>query len=187
MRRLSSFIQVSLDGYFAGPNGDLGWAHKDKSDAEWTSFVESNASGGGALVFGRITYEMMAGYWPTPMAAQQNPVVAERMNAMPKIVFSRTLDKASWANTTLLKGDLAAQVQKLKKASGPDMAILGSGSIVAQLAQEKLIDGFQIVVNPLVLGGGKKLFDGVKTKLDLTLTQSRAFGNGSALLTYALA
>ena len=185
MRKLGAFIQVSLDGYYAGPNGDLNWAHKDPSDREWNSFVADNARGGGALVFGRITYEMMAGYWPTPMAAQQNSVVAERMNAMPKFVFSRTLDKASWANTTLVKGDLVAEMKMLKSASGPGLAILGSGSVVAQLAQAKMIDGLQVVICPLVLGGGKRLFDSVLTTLNLALTDTRAFKNGSVLLSYA--
>ena len=138
MRKLSSFIQVTLDGCFAGPNGELDWAHKDPDDTEWNAFVTENAKGGGGLLFGRKTYEMMAGYWPTPMAAQQNPVVAERMNALPKFVFSRTLDKASWSNTVVLKGDLVAETRKLKDTIGPDVAILGSGSIVTQLAQKGL-------------------------------------------------
>ncbi|MBZ0146605.1 MAG: dihydrofolate reductase family protein [Pseudorhodoplanes sp.] len=185
VRKLGAFIQVSLDGYFADPNGDLSFAHKDPGDAEWNAFVEGNAKGGGALIFGRITYEMMASYWPTPMAAKQNPAVAERMNAMPKIVFSLRLDEVSWANTTLVKGDPVAEMRKLKDAAGPDMTILGSGSIVARLLEHKLIDGLQIVVCPLVLGHGKRLFDGVNRRLDLTLTGTRAFGNGSVLLCYA--
>jgi len=185
MRKLSSFIQVTLDGCFAGPNGELDWAHKDPDDAEWNAFVAENAKGGGALLFGRKTYEMMAGYWPTPMVAQQNPVVAERMNALPKFVVSRTLDQAAWSNTVVLKGDLVAATRKLKDTIGPDIAILGSGWIVTQLAQAKLIDGFQIVVCPLVLGPGKRLFDGAGETLHLQLTQSRAFGNGSVLLCYS--
>jgi dihydrofolate reductase len=128
---------------------------------------------------------MMASFWPTPMATQNMPAVAERMNALPKFVFSRTLKSASWANTTLVNGDLAADMRKLKAASGPDLTILGSGSIVAQLAEDKLIDVFQIVMCPLVLGGGKKLFDGIGSPLSLTLTESRGFGNGSLMLTYA--
>jgi len=185
VRKLNAFIQVSLDGYFAGPNGDLSWAHKDPSDGEWNAFVEGNAKGDGALVFGRITYEMMAGYWPTPLAAKHNPVVAERMNAMSKIVFSLTLDEVSWANTTLVKGDPAVEMRKLKEAPGPGMTILGSGSIVARLLEHKLLDGLQIVVCPLVLGNGKRLFEGVNDRLDLTLTNTRAFGNGSVVLSYA--
>ena len=108
MRKLAAFIQVSLDGYFADSDGGIDWAYKDPTDAEWNAFVAGNAKGGGQLLFGRITYEFMASYWPTPMAAANNPVVAERMNSLPKLVFSRTLDAAPWQNTTLVTGDLVS-------------------------------------------------------------------------------
>jgi dihydrofolate reductase len=110
--------------------------------------------------------------------------VAEAMNNLPKVVFSRTLDKAPWKNTTLVKGDIAAAVRKMKNEPGPGMAILGSGSIVSQLAQAGLIDEFQIVVNPIVLGRGKTLFDGVNEKLPLKLIKTRAFRNGNVVLYY---
>jgi dihydrofolate reductase len=184
MRKLIVFNQVTLDGYFAGPGGDISWAHKGKSDPEWNAFVAENASGGGMLVFGRVTYEMMASYWPTPLAAERDPVVAERLNALPKIVFSRTLDKASWQNTKLLKGDLAAEMRKLKQQPGPGMAILGSGRITAQLAAAGLIDAFQLVVNPIVLGSGRTMFDGIEKQLALKLIRTRAFANGNVLLSY---
>src|SRR3972149_10430298 len=105
MRRLIVFNHVSLDGYFTDANGDMRFAHSDKPDAEWDAFVAGNASGGGILLFGRITYELMASYWPTPAAAENMPVVAERMNNLPKVVFSRTLDQVSWNNTKLVKDD----------------------------------------------------------------------------------
>jgi dihydrofolate reductase len=183
VRRLVVFNQVSVDGYIADRNGDMRWAYKQ--DPEWHAFVQENASGGGELLFGRITYELMANYWPTPLAMKNNPVVAEGMNSLPKVVFSRTLGKAAWKNTRLVKGDLAAEVRKMKQAPGQDMVILGSGSIVAQLAQEGLIDEFQIVVNPVALGAGKTMFAGVSEKLNLRLTKTRAFGNGNILLCYA--
>jgi dihydrofolate reductase len=126
----------------------------------------------------------MASFWPTPFAAQSNPIVVERMNSLPKIVFSRTLDKASWNNTTLVKGDLTTEVRKLKREPGPNMTIMGSGSIVAQLADAGLIDEYQIVVSPLVLGSGRTLFEGVKKQLPMKLTKSRAFGNGNVVLCY---
>ena len=184
MRKLVAFNNVTLDGYFAGMNGDISWANKDNKDAEWNAFVADNAKGGGVLLFGRITYELMAGYWPTPSAIKNDPSVAERMNNLPKVVFSRTLDKASWNNTTLMKGDMAAEIRKMKKESGKGMAILGSGSIVLQLAQEGLIDEYQIVVNPVVLGKGRTMFDGIKEKLTLKLTKTRTLGNGNILLCY---
>ena len=99
-------------------------------------------------------------------------------------MFSRTLDKASWNNTKLVKGDMAAEIRKMKKEPGKDMAIMGSGSIVSQLAQEGLIDEYQIVVIPVVLGKGRTMFDGIKEKLSLKLTKTRTFGNGNVLLCY---
>ena len=184
MRKLIVFNHVSLDGYFVDGNGDMSWAKADHQDAEWNAFVAENASGGGELVFGRVTYDLMASFWPTPFAIENMPVVAAGMNSMPKIVFSRTMDQASWNNTKLVKGDLAAEIRKMKQETGEGMAILGSGSIVSQLAQEGLIDEYQIVVNPVVLGKGRTMFDGVKEKLSLRLTKSRAFANGNVLLCY---
>jgi len=182
MRRLVVFNHVSLDGYFVDAHGDMSWAHA--GDAEWNTFVEENASGGGELLFGRITYELMASYWPTPLALQNDPVVAERMNDLPKVVFSRTMDRPAWSNTKLVKGDIAAEVQKLKNEPGPDMVIFGSGNIISQLAQAGLIDEYQIVVNPIILGAGRTMFEGIAEKLPLKLTKTRTFGNGNVLLCY---
>jgi dihydrofolate reductase len=182
MRRLVVFNHVSLDGYFVDAHGDMSWAHA--SDPEWNAFVEENAAGGGELLFGRVTYDLMASYWPTPFARENDPLVAERMNALPKVVFSRTMEHPSWSNTRLVKGDIAAEVRKMKDEPGPDMVIFGSGRIVSQLAQAGLIDEYQVVVNPVVLGAGRTMFDRVKEKLPLKLTRTRAFGNGKVLLCY---
>ena len=184
MPRLVVFESVTLDGYFTGENGDLSWSHREGNDPEWDEFVAGNASGGGQLLFGRKTYELMASFWPTPQAAKSFPEVAEGMNRMPKTVFSRTLEKASWSNTRLVKGGLAEEVGKMKKAPGEDIAILGSGSIVSQLAPERLIDEFQIVVNPVVLGKGRTVFEGIQKKLDLKRTKERVFRNGNVLMCY---
>jgi len=136
------FNSVSLDGYFTSATGDMSWAHR--YDPEWSAFVSGNASGDAALAFGRKTYDLMASYWPTPLAAKNNPGVAEAMNRFPKVVFSRTLDKAEWNNTKLVKGDLATEVRKMKREPGKDMVIMGSGSIVSQLAEHGLIDDLVI-------------------------------------------
>lgn len=186
MRKLSSFTNISLDGYYADAKGGFSWGHTEKKDPEFEAFVADNAKGGGegALLFGRVTYDVMVQYWPTPMAAKNDPVVAEGMNNMSKFVFSRTLKEATWKNTTLVKGDLVTEVRKLKQGSGDGMVILGSGSIVAQLAQEGLIDEFQIVVQPVVLGSGKTLFAGVKDTMDLSLGKTRTFPSGKIFLRY---
>jgi dihydrofolate reductase len=106
------------------------------------------------------------------------------MNQLPKLVFCRTLDRASWNNTKLVKGELAAEARKLKDETGEDMVILGSGSIVSQLAQEGLIDEYQLVVYPVALGKGRTMFDGIRDTLHLRRTQTRTFGNGNVLLCY---
>ena len=184
MRKLVVFNHVTLDGYFTDTNGDMSWAHTSRQDAEWNAFVADNAKGGGVLLFGRITYELMASYWPTLIALKNDPVVAEGMNRMSKIVFSRTLDRVSWSNTKLVKGDLASEVRTMKSEPGSGMAILGSGSIVSQLAPEGLIDEYQVVVNPIVLGKGRTMFDDIKARLNLKLTKTRTFGSGKVYMCY---
>jgi dihydrofolate reductase len=184
MRKLGAFNTVSVDGYFTDASGGMSWAYNATPDAEWDAFVAGNASGDGVLLFGRITYDLMSSYWPTPMAAKHLPKVAEGMNRSSKVVFSRTMDAAAWNNTKLLKGDLATEVRKLKSESGPGMVILGSGSIVSQLAQEGLIDEYQIVTAPLALGAGRTMFDGVNKKLKLKLTKTRSFTNGNIVSWY---
>jgi dihydrofolate reductase len=184
MRRLVVFNQVTLDGYFTGDGGDFSWAHRGSDDPEFSAFVEENARGGSELLFGRVTYELMASYWPTPLAQKNDPVVAERMNSLPKVAFSRSLKTASWNNTRLVRGDIADEVRKMKEQSGPGMAILGSGSIVAQLAPEGLIDEYQIVVNPVALGIGRTMFEGIQRELNLRLTKTRTFRNGKVFACY---
>jgi dihydrofolate reductase len=184
MRRLIMFNSISLDGYFADRNSRMDWAHPSVPDREWDDFVSGNAGGGGTLVFGRITYEWMAAYWPTPRAAEDNPAVAEGMNRSEKIVFSRTLRDAAWARTRIVREDPADEIRRLKETPGPDMAILGSGSIVARLAPVGLIDSYQLVVTPVALGGGRTLFAGLPRPLALKLAEARRFANGNVVLTY---
>jgi dihydrofolate reductase len=182
MRKIHVFDTVSLDGFFTDEQNDMSWAHQ--RDEEWNAFSSRNAGGDGELLFGRVTYEMMAAFWPTPQAAKMLPDVAAGMNAMCKIVVSRTLDAVTWQNTTLLKGDLVPEVTRLKQQPGADLVILGSGSIVSQLTEAGLIDVYQIVVSPIVLGRGRTLFETVRRRIKLTLTKTRSFKNGNVVLWY---
>ena len=182
MSRLNMFNNVSLDGYFTDANNDMSWAHAGGDDPEFQAFVAGNAQGKSALVFGRVTYEMMAAFWPTPMAAQMMPQVAKGMNAAPKYVFSRTMKKAEWENTTVLNGDPAQEIARLKRDQ--NMTILGSGNITAQLAAADLIDDYQLLVCPVILGGGRSLFEGAQTRPALSLENSRTFKNGKVFLHY---
>ncbi|MGO4396051.1 dihydrofolate reductase family protein [Variovorax sp. M-6] len=185
MRKLTVFNNVSLDGYFTDARGDMGWAHK--SDPEWTAFTRANAGQGGMLLFGRVTYEQMASYWPTPAAAEAMPEVARAMNAAPKLVFSTTLKEARWQNTRLIESGMLDAVRALKNESGPNLVVMGSGKVVAQLAGAKLVDEFQLVLNPLVLGAGRTLFEGIVERIALQLTDERRFRNGNVVLHYRTA
>jgi dihydrofolate reductase len=182
VRKLSVFDSISLDGYFTDDTSDIAWAHA--RDPEWQKFSGENAGGEAELAFGRKTYEMMAGFWPTPPAMESMPDVARGMNRMRKTVFSRTLDKPAWENTRVVKGDLPTEVRRMKSEPGPGIVILGSGQIVAQLTQAGLVDEYQIVIVPIVLGKGRALFEGVTGKPRLKLTKTRAFGNGNVVAWY---
>jgi dihydrofolate reductase len=184
MSKLIVFNTVTVDGYFAGVDGHISWAHRNKDDAEWNGFVAGNAKGGGILLFGRVTYQLMASFWPTPQAAATLPEVADRMNKAQKVVFSRTLYDVSWSNTRLVKDDLIAEVKKMKEQPGEGIAVLGSGSIVSQLTQAGLVDEFQIVVSPVVIGKGRTMFAGVDHEVNLKLKKTRPFSNGNVVHYY---
>lgn len=181
-QRLRVFNLVSLDGYVAGEGGDISW--HNAGDPEFQQFAERASGSGSTLLFGRVTYQLMAGYWPTPEARRSDPIVAQGMNDSPKVVFSRTLKKADWSNTRLVKDDLLGEVRKLKRQDGEGLTVLGSAGLVAQLAQARLIDEYQMLVNPVALGKGKTMFEGLKDRLRLKLTGARAYGQ-NVLLSYA--
>jgi dihydrofolate reductase len=184
MQKLIVFNNVTLDGYFTDARGDLSWAHSGMDDPEFAAFIADNASGdGGELLFGRVTYQLMASYWPTPQAQKSDPVVAKGMNSHRKVVFSRTLSTADWQNTRLVKDDLIGEVERLKSKDGSGLVLMGSGTIVAQLTPHRLIDEYQVVLNPVVIGGGRTMFDGAG--LPLTLLSTRPFKNGKVVLRYA--
>ncbi len=181
MRKLFVFNLVTLDGYFEGPNRDIGWHNVD---AEFNEYAIEMLNSVDTLIFGRVTYDLMAGFWPTPDAIKNDPIVAEKMNSLPKIVFSRTLNKVEWNNTRLVKENIEEEIRKMKRQPGKDMALLGSGNIVTQFAERGLIDEYRIMVNPLILGAGNPLFKGIKERMKLKLKKTRMFRNGNVLLCY---
>lgn len=182
MRRLRVFESISIDGYFCDAHGDMQWAHAGGDDPELVAWIGGNASSGSELLFGRVTYEQMRAWWPTPAAAAAMPVVAKGMNAATKWVASRTRTQLDWSGAQLLDGDLVSAVRALKAKDGPGIAVLGSGSIAAQLGAAGLVDEYQFVIVPVALGGGRTVFSAGKT---LTLQHSRTFKNGRVVVTYA--
>jgi len=180
MRKLRVFESISVDGYFTDANGDMSWAHAGREDAEFAGWVSGNASSGGELLFGRRTYQMMEAFWPTPAAARQMPEVAKGMNAARKYVASKTI-RPAWNNTHLLQGELEKTVQDLKASGGPDITVLGSGSVAAQLGEAGLVDEYQFVIVPVALGGGRTVFTKGR---QLRLIDQRAFRCGNVAVTY---
>jgi len=180
MSNIGAFVNVSLDGFFAGPNGEIDWFKAIRKSDDFDAYTHGAAKSGSTLLFGRTTYEMMKSYWTTPEAAQVDAHMTNVMRNSKKIVISRTLksveETPAWKNVELRRdiGDFA---------SDDSVTILGSGSIVQQLANRNLVDQFQLVVVPLILGAGKPLFKDVK-KIDLTLQNARSFSNGLVVLTY---
>lgn len=182
MRKLILFNMVTLDGFFEGPNHEIDWHNVDE---EFNDFAIEQINTVDMILFGRVTYEGMASYWPTPIALENDPTIAEKMNTMPKIVFSRTLEKAEWQNTRLIKENAVEEISKLKQQPGKDLIIFGSANLADTFIQHGLMDEYRIMVNPVVLGSGQPLFKGVKDPLNLKLLETRVFRCGNVLLYYA--
>lgn len=174
-------MMVSLDGYFEGPNSQIDWHNVDEEYSEYAAGLLSSVD---AILFGRVTYQLMESYWPTSVAASRDPIIANKMNQMAKIVFTKTLDWTDWQNTSIVKGDLIENISNLKQQPGKDLVILGSGMLVAELTRYGLIDEYQLIVNPVVLGSGHSLFKELHDKVQLSLLESKPFQSGNVLLRY---
>jgi dihydrofolate reductase len=182
MRKVIFQMLISVDGYFEGPAREIDWHNVDD---EFYQYAIEFLNTLDTLLFGRVTYELMSGYWPTEAALANNPVLASKMNRITKVVFSRTLNKAEWSNTSLIREDIAEKVEELKKMPGKDIAIFGSSDLGVALISSGLIDELIIIVNPVVLGKGKTIFRGMNKKLNLTLLGTRVFRSGNIMLHYA--
>lgn len=181
MSKLSVFHFTTLNGFYKGPDNDISW---HRHGAEESGFSSQNLESGNTLIFGRLTYEMMVSYWPSPLATQNDPIVAEGMNRAEKIVFSRTLPDVSWNNTTLYTGRLEEEIRQRKAMPGKNMTVLGSGDIVRQLADLGLIDEYMIMIDLVILGSGTPLFNGINHLQGLRLVKHHVFSSGVVLLTY---
>lgn len=181
MRKVILFNMMTLDGFFEGPNHDINWHNVDE---EFNQFAIEQLNTADGLIFGRTTYEMMASYWPTSDAIEDDPVVAGWMNKLPKFVFFRTLLKADWQNTTLIKGDAVQELTRLKQLPGKDLFIFGSADLAQTFFQNGLIDEIRVMINPLLLGSGTPQFKQSRHPTPLKLVNTRTFTNGNVLLFY---
>jgi dihydrofolate reductase len=174
-------MMISIDGYFTGPNGEIDWHNVDD---EFNEMAIANLKSLDLLMFGRVTYQLMASYWPTEAAIKDDPIVAGLMNSLPKIVFSKTLEKAEWQNTRLVKENIEDEVRKIKEQPGKNIAIFGSSDLAVSLIKAGLIDELFILVNPIILGEGKTLFKGIGERVKLKLLKAQTFKSGNVGIWY---
>ena len=176
---------TSLDGFIADANGELGWI---RGDDEMSAYEISMVNNADTLLLGRKTYVDFAAYWSkvpsNPKAAEWEIIFAQKINALKKIVFSNSLGKAEWNHSTIAKKIVCEEIMEIKKASKKGIVIYGSASIIQELTRHELIDEYQFLVHPIILGNGIPLF---KDKVDLKFVKSEPFESGVVLLTYHLA
>jgi dihydrofolate reductase len=184
MKKIIASTFVSLDGFIVGQNGDMRWVMNNFND-EMGVYAGNLQNSMGAILLGRVTYQIMTHFWPS-MTEESSPG-ADRMNHVPKVVFSRTLDKVEWGkwdNARLVKDHVAEELSKLKQEPGGDMVIYGSANLVQNLTQLGLIDEYQLLVFPILLGNGKRLFGSLAQPVNLKLLRTESFKNGVVVLYY---
>ena len=179
MRKLISFIGISLDGYYQGPNGEFDFANVDQGFYDFSNRQDAYID---TLMFGRETYELMATYWPT--ATEDDPEVIEFMNTVQKVAVSTTLERADWTNTTLVSDNLAEKVKELKERPGKEIAMFGSVRLTASLLELGLVDELRVMVFPILLGNGVSMFSTLNGRVTLELSNTTTFRSGNVLLTY---
>ena len=187
MRKIISFMHISLDGFVAGPNGEMNWI---KADDEIFDHVEKRISRGDTALYGRITFDMMESYWPTA-ADKPNPTSHDINHSkwyaqVHKLVLSKTLKDATLNNTTIISDNLSERINAIRQTEGEDILLFGSTTATHSLMKLNLIDGYWLFVNPIILGQGIPLFTGVKDKTKLNLVSTHQFNNGVTELNYTV-
>lgn len=176
MRKVIMWDMVSVDGFFEAPGHDIDWF---VFEDELAAYIGETQLQAGTLLFGRVTYELMAAYWPSAEGD-----IATFMNGIEKFVFSRTLQSADWNNTTLVSGDAVAEVERLRQLEGGAIFIFGSANFAATLTARGLVDEYRLGINPVLLGKGTPLFQGILERMKLRLTHVRPLKSGVVILHY---
>ena len=179
MKRIIFQMSISLDGRIEGPNREIDW---HLVDDEFNDFAVDTLGAADALLMGRETYELMAAYWPN--ASGNHPIIKERMNATPKLVFSRTLRQVTWQNSRLATGSIAEEVLALQRAPGRGLLWVGGSELAASFLGLGLLDELRVILTPTLLGGGKSVFGDLSRRHRLRLLWTKTFESGSVVLAY---
>ena len=183
MRKIFHFVHQSVDGYIEGPNGEFDWP---EMGPELSAYSEELHGQIDTILYGRLVWDMMAAFWPEAESISDHPhtiAYAPIWRAIPKLVVSNTLREAPW-NTRVISGNVVEQVAALKQQPGKDIVLMGGARLAAGLAREGLIDERRIVVHPVLLGGGRPVFDEEKGRTTLSLVETRTFDSRSVMLRY---
>lgn len=187
MRKLVSFMHMSLDGFVAGPDGEMDWIHVDEEMFEYAGMMTDQSD---TALYGRLTYEMMEAYWPTagdkPNASKHDKQHSGWYNGVAKVIISRTMKGKNLANTEIVSDHIEEHVQKLKQQPGNNIVIFGSPSASHSLMQHNLIDEYWLFVNPILLGSGISLFKNIADRVNLKLLDTKVFLSGVVMLHYTL-
>ncbi|MFT3912097.1 MAG: dihydrofolate reductase family protein [Ferruginibacter sp.] len=187
MRKIISFMHISLDGFVAGPNGEMNWI---KVNGEIFDHVGKRISEGDTALYGRVTYEMMENYWPgagdKPGASKHDIEHSKWYSKVHKIVLSKTMDQTGLTNTTIISDNLSGNITKIKQEGEKDILLFGSPTATHALIQQNLIDGYWLFVNPVILGKGIPLFTNINDKIKLELLNTRQFACGVTELDYVV-
>ncbi|MGA9390190.1 MAG: dihydrofolate reductase family protein [Candidatus Sulfotelmatobacter sp.] len=177
MRKVIVSNLASVDGFFEGSNKELDW---HVVDDEFFAYAKDMLRNADTLFFGAVTYQLMAAYWPTAPSDE----IAERMNNLPKVVFSRTLKSLDWNNSRLVSHNIPEEVSKLKQQAGKDIVVLGSAELASSLLQWGLVDEYRVIVNPVLLGKGRPLFTDITERIRLKLLATKVLASGVVMLSY---
>jgi dihydrofolate reductase len=186
MRKIILSMMISLDGFIEDDDKRIDWHVWDNEMSEYMIGFFNRVD---TILFGRITYQMMAEFWPTPMSDTEDSAIADRMNRIPKIVFSTTLDNARWGdwdNVALVKNNIKEEMTAIKQMPGKDLVLFGGANLAASFFREGLIDELQVIVNPVILGSGTPLFQEIKNPLKLDLIEFQSMGCGNVISNYKL-
>ncbi len=187
MRKIIVTMWTTLDGFIAGLNNEMDWVGQ-YYDAAMGKYEDDMVSSADTLMLGRLTYESFAGSWPhvpdNPNVSEGEKIYARKVNAMRKVVFSKSLEKADWNNSVLYRDIVPEEIIKLKQEPGKDIVIYGSASVIQTLTNYGLIDEYQILVHPLILGGGKPLFSNISQRVSLKLVKTDPRSSGIVVLYY---
>ncbi|MCC7196836.1 dihydrofolate reductase [Candidatus Peregrinibacteria bacterium] len=185
MRKVIFQMMVSLDGFIEGPKQDLSW---HLVDDEFNKYAIDLLHSIDTIIFGRIAYELFESFWPAamtdPSTTPDNLDIANQINDMHKIVFSKTMEKVEWKKSQLIQQLIPEEITKMKQQEGKDMVIFGGAGIAQSFMRHELIDEYRIMVNPIILGKGKPLFEDMTHRMNLKLLKTRTFNSGVVMLVY---